>query len=80
MWVLLGYERFGDRLLSEQPLPGADADILREIWDRPKDDPMIFVYPATPTHIAAVQERLGTELTLDFEREDYFLDFDAWRD
>ena len=77
MWVLRGYDSSGDRLFSEHPLPRADAETLREVWGRPTDDPMYFCYPATPTHVATVQERLGTELTLNFEREDYFLEFDA---
>jgi hypothetical protein len=28
-------------------------------------------------HLAALQELLGVELALDFEREEYFLDYDA---
>jgi hypothetical protein len=77
MWVLNGFERSGDRLLSEQPLPGADVQILRKTWDRPDDDPMVFAYPASSAHIAALQELLGVELALDFDREECFLDYNA---
>ena len=80
-WVLRGYERHGDALVSEQPLTGVDAEalarLLREHLDIPEDEPLIFVYPLTPDMADSLREEVGVEAHLDFSREEYFIEFDA---
>jgi|SRR5215212_10422149 hypothetical protein len=80
-WVLRGFERYGDALVSEHPLTGVDADALatfiREILNRPEDDPLYFCHPLTPEVAYALLERVGVEAELDSSREEYFLEFDA---
>jgi hypothetical protein len=80
-WVLRGFERYGDALLSERPLTGVDDDnfatFVRELLNRPEDDPLSFTYPLTPEVAYALLKRVGVEAELDSSREEYFLEFDA---
>ena len=82
-WFLRGFERSGDQLLSERPLTGVDASILaefiREHWDRPEDDLLVYClsYPVTSDIPEALREQVGIEANLDFSREEYFLEFNA---
>ena len=80
-WVLRGYERQGDALVSEHPLTSMDthvlAHFLREHLDIPEDEPLIFDYPLTPDMADSLREEVGVEAHLDFSREGYFVDFDA---
>jgi hypothetical protein len=61
-WFVRGFERFGDGLLSEQPLTGVDddvltdfirnhwADLIRKHWTRPgdEDDPSLLLCISYP--------------------------------
>ena len=61
-WFVWGFERFGDSLLSEQPLTGVDddvltdfiqkhwADLIRKHWTRPgdKEDPSLLLCLSYP--------------------------------
>jgi hypothetical protein len=61
-WFVRGFERFGDGLLSEQPLTGVDddvltyfiqkhwADLIRKHWTRPgdEDDPSLLLCLSYP--------------------------------
>ena len=61
-WFVWGFERFGDGLLSEQPLTGVDddvltdfirkhwADLIRKHWTRPgdEDDPSLLLCLSYP--------------------------------
>jgi hypothetical protein len=74
MWVLRGYVKGGDRLLEEHTLSNVEVGLLREIWNRPADDPMFDAYAVTPPIARRLEDLLPARF--DFGHLEYFLEFD----
>lgn len=72
MWYLRAFEKGGDRLIVQLPLNDIEVDFLRELWERPADDPMHYVYSVSPQGADALASYVDHEF--DFEKYDYFVD------
>ena len=76
MWVLRGFDRDTEELITEIELIGVPPEMVRELWDLPRSDPGYDSYPATEDRLALLIPYVrGGELNAD--RLDYFLEFAA---
>ena len=77
MWVLRGFERACERLLSERLMEGITVETVRSLWNLPEEDPAYDSYPVSPAIANSLQETLSIELNLDFAEEEYLLEFEV---
>ena len=72
-WVLRGYDRTTERMVHEYSLSPPDPQMLRQLFQRPKDDPLFDSFPvsAPALKVLAQQYRL-TPLADDL---DYFVEY-----
>ena len=75
MWVLRAFDKETEELVSEHPLNNVIVEDLRRIWSRPATDPMVVSFPVQPEMIDDLKRYV--DAAFDFERFDYFLDYDA---
>lgn len=77
MWALMGFERGGERLVAEYPLPGAEVNELRALLGRPTHDQMYGDHPVSDEVIAELRRMVGDD-SIAAADADYFLTF--WAD
>lgn len=75
MWYLRTFEKDGDRLIAEIPMERVDVNTLRRLFGEAGDELMYHVYPVSPQIADALGEYV--QLKFDFEKYDYFVDYDA---
>jgi len=75
MWLLQAYQKIGDALVSETPLPDDFGRALRPLLDVAADDPLYDSYSVTPA-VAALVERVA-HIAPELDRFDYFVEFEA---
>jgi superfamily II DNA or RNA helicase len=74
MWVLRGFQRSGDRMVEERPLPELDETELERRLKVPAQDARFASIPVSPKAAAWLEKFAGVRLDLD--RSEYFLDYD----
>ena len=70
-----GYEKDGDRLMSEFLLEAPNLSELQDLFKEPRQNLMVDSYPISKIHSDYFQQRL--KVVLDFDQFDYFLECDA---
>lgn len=70
--MLHAYQKEGDALVDEWPLPGINAATLQDLFEQPRDNPMYDGYLVEE----AQAERLQPYLTapIDLQAYDYFVE------
>jgi hypothetical protein len=75
-WIR-GYERVGDAVAVEYPLPKQwDLAALQLLFELPADDPLVDSFPIGPRQAAALLA--GVEAPIDVSVYDFFLEA-IWR-
>ena len=62
MWVLRGFARAGDRLVTEHRLGDADDEDIRRLLALPADDPLVFVYPVAGDLVRELADQFAVTL------------------
>ena len=74
-YVLRWFDRKSDEMVGSAPLRGIDLATLRQLFDRPKADPMYDCYPVTARQTPRLQP--GVDAPIQPDRYDYFVEADA---
>jgi len=71
-WMLHAYQKEGDALVDEWPLPGINAATLQDLFEQSQDNPMYDGYlvgEAQAGHLQAYVDH-----TIDLQAYDYFVE------
>lgn len=74
-WVIRGYERDGEKLLTEMQVNDLVREWFRSALNVASTDPMVDSFPIPIDTLMTFLESLG--VTINHEREEFFLDYDA---
>ncbi|MGI9004028.1 MAG: DUF7683 domain-containing protein [Pseudonocardia sp.] len=74
-WVIRGYERDGEKLLTEIQVNDLVREWFRSALNIAATDPMVDSFPIPVDTLAAFLKSLGG--TMKNEKEEFFLDYDA---
>lgn len=78
MWVLLGFEPQGDRLVAEYRLACIDASEMRAVLNQPGNDLLYGSFPASPQVIEQLRN-LSDDRSIGTIDADYFVEFEFTR-
>lgn len=68
------YEKEGDRLIEEYPLPPIKISQLQEWFSESSTDPMVDCYPISPKEAEMLKSYTLDQVQFDLETFEYFLE------
>lgn len=77
MWRLEAFDKVGEELVKESPLPELETEAVRSAYGQPDTNPMFDSYPLTPEIVGKLGPGLRLAEPLDFSAFDYFLEYYA---
>lgn len=71
-WMLHAYQKEGDALVDEWPLPGLSLGVMHNLFQQPQDDPMYDGYLVEEAQAGRLQAY--TDHAIDLQAYDYFVE------
>jgi hypothetical protein len=78
MRVLRWYEKEGDALIGEAELVGLELSPLQNLFGEWPEDPLYYAcYPVRASHLEELEKYLPSQLLIDLERYEYFVECES---